>query len=55
MNPKGKRSITLTVPVEAELTGKELKKIILQILESAEYYYDKVDEELLKKLEAAIL
>ena len=53
-NPKGKKSITLTVPKNLEFTGRELKIILRQILFQSEYYYNKVDEELLRKLEIAV-
>ena len=55
MNPKGKKSITLTVPKELELTGRELKKIIRQLLTAYHDEFVMIDDELIVKLEAAVL
>lgn len=51
MNPKGKKSITLTVPEELDLTGKELKRGISQLYRLYLGIIDRedMDLEILKK------
>jgi len=67
MNPKGKKSINLTVPISSGLTGKNLKTVLTQLfglfnglvdtginLENFQQLASSLDSELKKKMEQAI-
>jgi len=67
MNPKGKKSINLTVPISSGLTGKNLKTVLTQLfglfnglvdtginLENFQQLASSLDSELIKKMEQAI-
>ena len=68
MNPKGKKNISLTVPIDSGLTGRDLRKGISQlysfftsiakipgIKSDLQVLVKDLDIELLKKLEKVIL